>query len=168
MNTQLVLTLIGADRPGLVEQLANALAAHKANWLESSLSRLAGQFAGIVLVDVDAAQRGALEGALKALPGLTVTVAEGGNETDYPQTYTLTVEAHDRVGIVHEVSAVLARHQLNVDEMMTEVDAAPMSGETMFYADIVVRAPAGFDSAALVSDLEALSDDLFVELEEVE
>ncbi len=45
----LVLTLIGPDRPGLVEAVAEPIAAHGGNWLESRMAHLAGQFAGIVL-----------------------------------------------------------------------------------------------------------------------
>ena len=51
----LVLTLIGADRPGLVESLAKRVAAHRGNWVESRMAHLAGQFAGILRVEVPAA-----------------------------------------------------------------------------------------------------------------
>ena len=47
-TTFLVLTVIGDDRPGLVEQLAAAISEHRGNWLESSMAHLAGKFAGIV------------------------------------------------------------------------------------------------------------------------
>lgn len=160
----LVLTVLGRDKPGLVEQLAETLAVHEANWLESALSRLAGQFAGVLRVEVAAERRAALEGALAALTDLTVSVVEGGAEPEFTYEFTLSVSAHDRVGIVKEVSQVLARHGVNVEQLSTEVASAAMSSESMFYADAVLRAPAGFDADALQRDLEALSDDLFVEI----
>ena len=46
MNKYMVITVIGADRPGLVELLARTLVAHNANWLESRMANLAGRFAG--------------------------------------------------------------------------------------------------------------------------
>ncbi|TJZ77476.1 glycine cleavage system protein R [Chitiniphilus eburneus] len=166
MHSILVLTVLGADKPGLVEQLANAVADHGANWLESSMSRLAGQFAGILRIEVAADRRAALEAALAGLADLRVTVVEGGIGEDYPHEFTLSVVAHDRIGIVKEVTQVLARHRINVDQLATEVVPAAMSGESMFHADAVLRAPAGYDEAALQRDLEALSDDLVVEFGE--
>ena len=55
-QTSLVLTILGADRPGLVESIARLVAEHQGNWLESRMAHLAGQFAGILRVEVDAAQ----------------------------------------------------------------------------------------------------------------
>ena len=52
----LILTVIGDDRPGLVEQLATAISSHHGNWLESSMSHLSGKFAGIVCLSIADAQ----------------------------------------------------------------------------------------------------------------
>ncbi|NCF90353.1 MAG: glycine cleavage system protein R, partial [Verrucomicrobiaceae bacterium] len=53
MDTEsVILTVIGADKPGLVERLATIVADHHGNWLESRMARLAGQFAGILQVEV--------------------------------------------------------------------------------------------------------------------
>ena len=57
MNTYLVLTVIADDKPGLVETLAEVIADHKGNWLESSMSQLAGKFAGILRVSVATVMR---------------------------------------------------------------------------------------------------------------
>ena len=52
MTTNLVLTVIADDKPGLVESLARIIASNSGNWLESSMSQLAGKFAGILRVSV--------------------------------------------------------------------------------------------------------------------
>ena len=62
----LVLTLIGPDRPGLVEAVAEVIAGHGGNWLESRMAHLAGQFAGILRVEVPGAQVAPLSVALVA------------------------------------------------------------------------------------------------------
>ena len=46
----LVLTLIGDDRAGLVNAVAEVVARHGGNWERSQMAELAGKFAGIVLV----------------------------------------------------------------------------------------------------------------------
>ena len=52
MKHYLVLTVMADDRPGIVERIADAVAAAGGNWLESNMSRLGGKFAGILLVDI--------------------------------------------------------------------------------------------------------------------
>ena len=49
MQTSFIITFIGDDRPGLVEQLSAAIEQSGGNWLESRMSHLAGKFAGIGL-----------------------------------------------------------------------------------------------------------------------
>ena len=64
MPTSLVLTVLGEDRPGLVESLASIIARHEGNWLESRMAQLAGQFAGILRASVPEARAAALITAL--------------------------------------------------------------------------------------------------------
>ena len=85
MSTYLVLTVIGDDRPGLVGELSAAISAHQGNWLESSMAQLAGKFAGIVEVSVDAAQADALRDALGRLAGLKVTVESATVQKSAPK-----------------------------------------------------------------------------------
>ncbi len=47
-----ILTVLGDDRPGLVSALSAPISAHGGSWERSQMSRLAGKFAGIVLVAV--------------------------------------------------------------------------------------------------------------------
>ena len=79
MQHSLVMTVIGDDRPGLVDSVASIVAEHGGNWLASRMSRLGGQFAGIVQVDVPAANAQSLTDALKSLHarGLTIVVQHG-------------------------------------------------------------------------------------------
>ena len=127
-DTFLVLTVIGDDRPGLVGELSAAIAAHQGNWLESSMSHLAGKFAGIVKVAVPAAQAEALKAALGKLAALKVT-AESSAEKSVPagRRLKLALVGHDRIGIVREVSQVLAKHSVNVEKLETHTASAPMS-----------------------------------------
>jgi len=164
-ETFLVLTVIGDDRPGLVGELSAAIAAHRGNWLESSMSRLAGKFAGIVRVAVPEAQAAALQAALGNLAALKV-VAESAAEKSVPagRRLKLALVGHDRIGIVREVSQVLARHAVNVEKLETHTASAPMSAETLFHALAELCAGAGLDARTLKAELERLSDDLMVDI----
>lgn len=165
-SLSLVLTVIGEDRPGLVEQLSTVISNHRGNWLESSMAHLAGQFAGILRVDVPADQAEALEAALAGLAQLKVTVAAtpGATETRRGRRLRLNLVGHDRIGIVREVSQILARHAVNVEELNTHTSSAPMSAETLFHAQAELLGDADLDTRALQAELERLSDDLMVDI----
>jgi glycine cleavage system regulatory protein len=136
--TDLVLTLIGPDQPGLVEALAEVVAGHGGNWLESRMAHLAGKFAGILRVEVPPAQVAPLSAALAGLQerGLRV-IAEPSEASESPaidqaRTMDLELVGLDRPGIVREISQILARSGANVEELSTNRSSAPMSGEMLF------------------------------------
>ena len=165
MSTSLVLTVIGDDRPGLVEQLSTVISRNGGNWLESSMSHLAGKFAGIVCVAIDGNRLDTLESELKALHGLRITTEV--SDTTTPQTgrrLSLALVGHDRIGGVREVSQVLARHAVNVEELNTHTASAPMSAEILFHATAELTASPSLDTHALTRDLEQISNDLMVDI----
>ena len=80
----------------------------------------------------------------------------------------LTVVGNDRPGIVGELSSLLARLHVNVEELSTSCEDAPMSSETLFRATAKISLPSsGLNRDQLQNELESLSDDLMVELESV-
>lgn len=163
----LVLTILGDDRPGLVSAVAAPISAHGASWERSEMSRLAGKFAGIVVVSVPSDRLDALVAELTALEskGLQVIV----ERTDEPaplvsERLHLDLLGADRPGIVAEISAALADAQVSIEELSTDVRDAPMAGGTLFEARAVLKAPSGSDTDALRGVLEALADELMVEI----
>ncbi len=162
----LVLTVIGDDRPGLVGELSAAISAHHGNWLESSMAQLAGKFAGIVEVSVGAAQAEALGTALGQLKGLKVTVESATLQKSAPagRRLKLALVGHDRIGIVREVSQVLAHHAVNVESLDTHTSSAPMSAAVLFHAVAELTAAPDLDVSALTGELERISNDLMVDI----
>ena len=163
----LVLTILGDDRPGLVSAVSAPISAHGASWERSEMSRLAGKFAGIVVVSVPSDRLDALVAELTALEsqGLQVIV----ERTDEPaplnaQRLQLDLLGADRPGIVAEISAALADAHVSIEELSTDVRDAPMAGGTLFEARAVLNAPSDSDTDALRAVLEALADELMVEI----
>ena len=79
MNQELVLTVVAEDRPGLVGTLSAVIAEHDASWVDSSMARLGGQFAGILRIMVDTQKAEALSSALLALKNSGFTVGVHSN-----------------------------------------------------------------------------------------
>jgi glycine cleavage system regulatory protein len=168
MLTNLVMTLIGADQPGLVQLVAACVADHGGNWLESRMSHLGGQFAGIVRVETPDDRAGELVHALQKLEvdGLRIIVktehgpvAKAGGELA-----SLEIVGLDRPGILRGISAVLVAHRVNVEELASECVSAPMGGGTLFQAHATLLVPEKTNLGALRADLEKIAADLMVDL----
>lgn len=163
----LVLTVIGDDRPGLVSALSVRLNAQGASWQRSQMSRLAGKFAGIVEVVVPAGKVDDLVADLESLAGqgLAVTMERTSTPPKTP-THRLSLElvGTDRPGIVAEISALLSARQISIEELATSVIHAPVAGGMLFEAHAVLAAPTSADQAELRAALEALADELMVDV----
>jgi glycine cleavage system regulatory protein len=168
MLTNLVMTLIGADQPGLVQLVAACVADHGGNWLESRMGHLGGQFAGIVRVEVPAGRADGLVRALQQLEaqGLRIIVqAESGAAPKGGGALAiLEIVGQDRPGILRSISAALAAHRVNVEELASECVSTPMGGGTLFQARATVLVPEKANLAALRADLEKIAADLMVDL----
>ena len=163
----LVLTVIAEDQPGLVERLAQCIAEHGGNWLESRMSRMAGQFAGILRVAVPSEAYAALTAALQGLQaqGIRVLLAHSGSEPPTSwQEIELELVGNDRPGIVRDITRLLAEHGVNLESLDTDVLSAPMSGEPLFRAEARLAVPSELSLEVLQGRLETLADDLMVEL----
>ena len=162
------MTIISPDRTGLVESIARTVAEHGGNWLESRMCRLGGEFAGILRIEIPTEKKSALLAALKKLSanGLQILVrddASAAAKISGKQT-KLEIVGSDRPGIVREITAALARANVNVEEFFSEVVSAPMSGETLFKATARLQLPEKCDIAALKRDLEKIAADLLVDV----
>ncbi|MDH4560791.1 MULTISPECIES: glycine cleavage system protein R [unclassified Pseudomonas] len=163
----LVLTVIAADQPGLVERVAQCIAAHGGNWLESRMSRMAGQFAGILRVAVPAEGYDELVEGLQGLSahGIRVMLAQSGIEPACTwKPILLDLVGNDRPGIVRDITRLLAELGVNLESLITEVMPAPMSSEPLFHAEAVLAVPLTLSLDVLQAKLEGLADELMVEL----
>jgi glycine cleavage system regulatory protein len=166
MRTSLVLTIIGEDRPGIVEQVSDQVLAAGGNWEESRMARLAGRFAGILRVSVEAGRADDLTARLKTFnPGLSVVVERSGEPAERAfRTLRIELLGNDHPGIVRDISRVLAQQQINIEELETDVTSAPMTGETLFRARANLRIPPSVTLPSLRTRLEALAGELMVDL----
>ena len=168
MQTCIVFTFIGNDKPGLIETISQAVASHGGNWLESKMSQLAGKFAGIIRVSVADDHSAALIDALKALEqqGLSVLIetAEPASRSASAKSLQLSIVGLDRPGIVKEVSQALAQHKINVIEMSSYITSAAMTADPLFNADASIALPDNVDIDDLSDELEDIANELTLDI----
>jgi methionyl-tRNA formyltransferase len=167
----LVVTAIGADRPGLVRQLSERAQGFGANWAGSRMANIAGQFAGMVHFEVPAANADALAAALQGLEsaGLRIVIAK----TALPpapagrRMVTLELEGPDRPGIVRDLSRSLADRGVSIEELHTEIVDGTDAGHN-FRVKALLAVPAALANDELKRGLDALASEMVIDLDTFE
>jgi glycine cleavage system transcriptional repressor len=124
--TELAITVIGHDRPGIVADVAEILAGLGINLTDSTMTRLRGHFA-MTLVCTGEVPEETVEAALlplSAAGSLLATVRKVRPETEVPAPgtpYVVSLHGADRLGIVAAVTRVLARAGGNVTDLTTRL-----------------------------------------------
>jgi glycine cleavage system regulatory protein len=161
--------MVGRDHPGIVNRLSTLLLDHNANWLESRMANLQGEFAGILHADIEARHYPSLLGALADLEaeGLQIVARETGSNTPDLvglRQLELEVVGTDRAGIVRDIAAVLASFEINIEEISTEFSEAPMSSAPLFRATAHITANRNIDLDEVQLAIENIANDLMTEL----
>lgn len=167
---KLVLTAIGDDRAGLVSALSQAVVDAGGNWVEGEMARLAGKFAGIVLVEVPDGSLDALRAGLarlgeEGLLDVTITPVSPQVVAEAPaEILHIELTGRDRPGIVREVSSVLAALGVNIDSMSTLTYDAPMGDGQLFGTDALLVLPESVTVEQVRDALEGIVGDLMVDI----
>lgn len=168
MTTPLVLTFVGDDRPGLVSEISQAVAAHGGTWLESRSARLAGKFAGILLVQIPDESVIPLESALAKLApsGLRISIERGAaaESERAARTVKLDLVGNERPGIVRDVTQALTQLGVNIEEFASGLEGEPFTGIKMFHATARLSVPEGLKLEHLRKALERLAAEIMVDL----
>ncbi|RDE24591.1 glycine cleavage system protein R [Motiliproteus coralliicola] len=171
MKTTLVISLIGEDRPGLVELLSQRVLELRGHWLASQFCRLQGQFAGTLQVRVAKEHSMALKQGLQQLQsqGLQVMVADAKPTRQVPN-YGLQLRfvGPDRCGVIAEISEALRSLGVSINSLDSHCEPAPMSNESIFHACFDTLVPVSVSCDQLSHALAELAPELLLDLESVE
>ena len=167
-TTQLVVSVVGPDRHGIVSLLADRAQRYGANWAASRLTRLAGEFAGTVHFEVPREHADALSDALRQLAssGLQVVIARSDAATvpDTLRPFELELVGEDRVGIVSSLTKMLAERGVSIENIHTEVNRSGVSGKQTFKINAHLLVPAALAIDTLRRDLSALASEMMLDI----
>ncbi len=168
MTKSLVVTVVGADRPGIVSLLSDRAKGFGANWAGSRMASLAGQFAGMVHFEVPFENAEPLATALRGLEssGLRVVIVTSDATPAHAGRRMVKLElvGQDRPGIVRDLSTSLAELGVSIEELHTEIVSAAMSAERHFKVKALLVVPEALRDDALRTGLEALANEMMVDI----
>ncbi|HHC72674.1 MAG TPA: glycine cleavage system protein R [Thiotrichales bacterium] len=154
MNKQLVITAVGSDHPGIVNELSRIIVDCGCNIEESRMSVLGGEFTAMLLVSGNWNTIAKLESALKgAEQRLEMHIFSKATEEKAPRPdvvpYAADVVALDHPGIVHSLASFFSARNINIEELVTSSYKAAHTGTPMFSVHMEVGVPARLSIAEL-------------------
>lgn len=164
-KTYLVISALGADHPGLVNDLSRAILEHGCNIEDSRMTVLGGEFAAILLVEGKWNTLAKIENVLPELEralGMTIICKRTGPRarTENKLPYAVDVIAMDHPGIVNKLAGFFAERRINIEDMATSTYAAPHTGTAMFAVHMTVGIPADMHIATLREEFMDYCDGL--------
>ena len=161
----IIISAFGADKPGIVSHLTGTITTHGGNIEESRMMKLGSDFTTMILVSVSAEWTESLTVALGGIQGLQISIQKTSPfsmDATIPQC-EIHLTGADNEGLVYKVAARLAEKGINIEEMETGTENAPISGTILFTMTARVSHPE-LDIPRLDNDMNELADKLGVEI----
>ncbi len=169
-RVNLILTAVGPDRIGLVEQISEFVEELGCNIEDSKMAVFCGEFALILLISgpktkiEEVLQR---HDRLAAQTGLALTAKKPAQTRPSAAVlpFRLTASCMDHPGVVHRISSVLSSLAINIELMETKTYLAPVSGTPIFRLEAVVSVPADLRIQAIRSRFDEIEREENIDIE---
>ena len=166
--TSLVVSIVGADRQGIVSSLSERAQRFGANWAASRMTRLAGEFAGMVHLEVPRENADALATSLRDLAssGLQVVVArsDGTNVASKLRVVELELVGEDRLGIVSNLTKLLAGRGISIESIHTDIVRSGVSGKQTFKVEAHLLVPSSVSVEVLQQEVGSLAREMMLDI----
>ena len=165
---EVVISAVGPDQPGIVTQLAQTLEQFDANIADSRMVNFRGQFAVVMLIEVPDNQVEELNTGLPARAaevGMRLEVSPATDD-DVAATvsrglpYRIKTYAMDQIGLVHRITHLLHRSNVNIEEMQTRLQPGSYTGTPLFSMEMAITVPSEVQIKDLKDNLQTLCDEL--------
>lgn len=164
-KTYLVISALGEDRPGIVNDLSKAILEHGCNIEDSRMTVLGGEFAAILLVQGKWNTLAKIENALPEIErqlGMIIISKRTGERTVGADLlpYGVDVISMDHPDIVNNLAGFFSERGINIEDMTTSTYAAAHTGTPMFAVHMTVGIPADLHIARLREEFMDYCDGL--------
>ena len=163
--SNLILTAISNDRPGIVSEISSAIIKHDGNIEDSRMIRLGSDFVITMLISIDPEKMKILDISLKSLNEYSITTKCTELYNSNINTYQVDLTGADNEGIMNVLSKYLADKTINILEMDTYISTAPMSGTQLFNLFAKISIPGNIKHQEIQTDLKKISYKLGVDID---
>ena len=164
-NNHLVISALGKDRPGIVNQLSKSIYELDCNITDSRMTVLGGEFAILLMVEGPWNLLAKLEDQVPELQdrlALTITTkrTEERSAEGNLLPYGVDVVALDHPGIVYSLASFFSDKKINIEDMTTSSYAAAHTGTPMFSVRMSIGIPSDIHIAALRDEFMDFCDSM--------
>jgi glycine cleavage system transcriptional repressor len=170
MQSNIVFTLTGTDRIGIVEEVTKLLLDLGGNVETGRMARLGGEFAILMLVSVPSKGLDKLDKVVNDLTARRFKVTAVKTERTYAETHPgwlprqIEVRGADHEGIIHQVARYLSQRGISIESMDTETVRAPISGTPLFTMTALVIVPPSLQGQDWITNLDGVGKSLKVDI----
>ncbi|MFA6508483.1 MAG: ACT domain-containing protein [Treponemataceae bacterium] len=164
MNAHALLSAVGGDRIGIVDDVSAAILGYACNIEESRMALLGGDFAVLILLSGTEEAVTRLTEDAKSI-GEKLGLAASARRTESPDQkldalpYILESSSLDTNGIVNSVAAVLRRYNINIADLETDTNPAPWTGAPMFNMRARLSVPRSVSIPSLRGEMQKLESE---------
>ena len=164
--TQLVvLSAVGVDRAGVVNDLSKVILDCGGNIEESRMTALGSEFAMLLLVSGNWAAIGKLEKALAKLAqdkplSINIRKTDTRSMSENSMPYGIDIVSLDQPGIVFRLANFFAARDIEIADLSTRKYAAAHTGSPMFAIQMSINVPASVSISHLRDEFHDLCDQL--------
>jgi glycine cleavage system transcriptional repressor len=166
----IVFTLTGPDRIGIVDEVTRMLLEVGGNVETSRMTRLGGVFAILMLVSIPSEEIAGLDKEIATFAAQGYKVTTSQTSISYAERFPgwlpwqIEISGADHEGIIHEIAHILSQRGINIESMDTATARAPISGMTLFMMTATVAVPPGLSGRDWEDELSEAGDHLGVEV----
>lgn len=169
-SNQLVISAIGSDHPGIVNELSQLIVQNNGNIDDSRMTVLGGEFAIILLISASDSELINIEQILNQQASslaLNITTKQTNDRALAENTsiekkipYIVEVLAIDNPGIVYKLADFFSSRDINIQSLQTDRYPAPHTGTQMFAIEMVITVPQTIIINDLRDDFLDLCEDM--------
>ena len=165
MSQLIVISAVGSDRTGVVQDLSKVILSCDGNIEESRMTTLGSEFAMLLLVSGNWATLNKLEQGLNKLAeakslSIAIRQTDAKPSTGDRMPYAVDIVSLDQQGIVFNLANFFASRDIEIADVATRSYAAAHTGSPMYAVQMAINVPSTVHIAQLREEFLEICDRL--------
>jgi glycine cleavage system regulatory protein len=157
MTVQLIVSIVGSDKMGLMKQLTTQTAELGGSWITNKVTHLDGKVAGLLKLEIDSEKLPAFKEMMSRFTELTVDYHDAIDSASVKKKLVrLVIEAEDRSGLTSEITHLLYDLDVAIDHLDTHRYPVIGLNTGVFEAHLTLELPEGLGVEGLKNEIEKL------------
>jgi glycine cleavage system transcriptional repressor len=162
---KIIINAFGPDKPGLVYKISKIILSYNGNIENSKMILLESDFTILMLVKIESSKIESLKKELNNFSELDISFRYTNQKEKNIKyfNYSFSISVADNEGIIYLYSDLFRKHRINIENMETEINNAPISGFPIFILKSLLNIPCDLDIIILKKELKNIAQENNIE-----